>query len=142
EVAVEKPQVGSVANHELTGAAAAAGVIAGGRVLRMDLPAELPRARHDERAGGAVDFAAVRINERLQEARPQRPETIEIPVERRGGCLRRRDTHQCHSTGASAKILAAAPQGLFCGRSCARQSLTPPAARAPAHRARHWSAAG
>src|SRR5438874_7160564 len=88
-----------VANHELTGAAAVAGVIAGGRVLRMDLPAELPRARHDERAGGAVDFAAVRINERLQEARPQRPETIEIPVERRGGCLRRRDTHQCHSTG-------------------------------------------
>src|SRR5438874_9945179 len=44
-----------VANHELTGAAAVAGVIAGGRVLRMDLPAELPRARHDERAGGAVD---------------------------------------------------------------------------------------
>src|SRR5438105_15897694 len=59
EIAVEKPEVRAVADHELPRTAAAG--------ARVDLPAELAGTRDDQRAGGAVDLVAVRIADRLLE---------------------------------------------------------------------------
>src|SRR6202140_850045 len=126
QIAVEKPQVRSAANHELT--VAGGSTAAGGGALRMNLPAELPRTRHDERAGGPVDFAAVRIDEGLQEARAQGLEITQIAVERGGGRLRR-DARSERAQQPRRNPHTPQPRA---------SHLIPPAARAPARRARRW----
>src|SRR5262249_31624590 len=78
EVTVEDPQVLAAAYQELPRPARTARL-----ALRVDLPAETPGPRDDQRAGGAIDLAPVCIRERLQKARAQRLEIIEVAIERR-----------------------------------------------------------
>ena len=126
----------AVAHHELARAAGAGGTAgcrtARGSRLRMDVPAELARPRHDQRAGGAVDLAAVRVGEGLQEAGAQRLEVVQVGIERRRRTRRaRRQAQQCRQQRECRPAYRAL-------RLSACQSS---GARAPALRARRWPAA-